>query len=983
MIMAAKEKRLLLAGGTLLAGMFISLLVIAPLSIGQVAAQEPDPTPTPEMGIQLPPLPNLIVSSMSVIPDPPIIDNPATVRVGVKNVGDVAPPPAGRFYVDLYIDPQTPPMQLSHDGVASGTVENWRVPAHSAEVFLYFTMTNFFTQSKVYNAYAQVDTDDNVTETNEFDNVNTWIYGDPYPIQVGGTYSMTIENHQQWQDGIASNLDLSNPKGVVRLGMFRIPYTESVGFTDSVYHPDYRINDLTATVDANGVITMNHSIQAYPVVVSNGRPPNSTLYAAWVDSRHADPFGTPPVYNHQIYTARSCDGGLTWQDHTRVVNWGTPSLKGQSDPDMYVYTDGATDYLFLVWADDHSASGDIYFSRWSGPPDCSGALNWSAPVDIINGNPNEVNAMQRNPSVTAMDQNQIAVVWEDYRNGNADVYSDYTDNGGLTPADWYGNRSVTDNAIQSGQVAKDSPQVNPAAYLDPQLFPYRFPDGHWEWRPVLYVVWEDWRTPNHPEIYATWAPIGVYDFSIDTPVNLDNPGSGYRIQPSVVSSTSVQHVEGTCLNGAPGARDCTSSLIHVAWEEVGDSSTLGDIYYAYSVIRRDNNEADPCNVLCPPPDSCEWPYEFCFRAAQKINGWTIESDYALPPPVSARAVWPIEPTEQKQVRLTKSFEGDFYYCGIGQNVVTYTGGVYLAWADPRSYDNPWRQEVYFARIAHTYDDASPPGDVTRQELLCPDELNKPFNYVVNDNAKLYKYRDDLRQYAKLDIPPASTRQQNPILLTFFEDGLLRLGIAWDDNRWEDPLASSWPANYPNQDVYFTRWGEVPCYDNNSKFYANCGVFISKIYTPTGAISATWRSVHWHDVTFLDDDITLQTRIGHTNTVNNFDNADTWDSGGWQSWSGSPSSNYLGCLSGPGDNGGDGPGCEYDMSGRQVVDRDGYFRPSSEYLQFKINIRGSDTTYPIRGLLAAVSRVVIRYSLGVVASSAPSSVYLPIILKSSS
>jgi hypothetical protein len=994
-----RVKRLFLAGIAALAGLLILLLMVTPLSASPQNAPPPaappaaTPTPTPEVGVQFPKLPDYVVEGIRVKPSSPVAGITTTIFITISNKGTAnASDRSGAFWTDLYIDPRSYPVQLSHDGVYSWQRYNYDMDL--TDLPLVLTMTYVFTQAKVYNLYAQVDTDDHVTETNESNNVNTWLEGAAFPLQVSGQYTIATICHQDFQSAVASNMDTTHSYGVIHLGLFRVPMTETLGdegsgvYTSSVYHPDRRINVVTATLSVTGAVISNSAMQQKPVVVSNEKSTLSTLYAAWVDGRNGG------VCNRQIYFNRSTDGGDTWT--TGLAGTYTDvrpftSTANQDNPHMFYLNQGGADNLFLAWEDTRNrpvgtlpcpgeGDADIYLSCSS-----DGGTTWSTPIDIITGTlSSDLAARQANPSVVASASDNIFVVWEDYRNGDADIYYAHITDCVKSPAL---NNRVPDPRVPY-RPPRGQPRRNPAVYFD-------------SYNDQVYVAWEDWRTPGHPEIYATWTILGTYDWGIDVPIDIDNEGTGYRIQPSIVASTSVQHKEAQ-IEDPPGSgnfitatADCPVTAIHVAWEEVL-SQTQHYLYYNYGLVKRAGY--DPYG-LCPGVEKCSYPWvnpnDFCFKPPRepfKLHGWTWIADYAYPRDMDKTqmtcrrydgkrepCVWPIDPPYQtetdppRQVTLAKTSDNDIIDL-CPPNYDLWSGGVYAAWVDPTRVWDEMHDEVFFARILHPFDAQNPPGDITtfQRWTVCGETAaDEP----INDNAKVYKYRDNMVLYRRPDIPPAGVKKFNPWPVPFktvisigpFTSTIWTMGIAWEDNRWDDPLV---PLAYRNHDVFFASLGNTPCTDPAGKPYYNCGVYISPVFSPTGALTATWRSIGWYGVTAQGDYLTLQTRIGSNPTPPFEDVA----ANGWERWAGNPSSFYPNCKPGVM---GPGADCEYDASERQIVDAAGNVNPPAQYIQYKVIIRG--------GRLTALSEVIIRYTTGDVGSSGgvTSTLFLPIILKSTS
>jgi hypothetical protein len=357
------------------------------------------------------------------------------------------------------------------------------------------------------------------------------------------------------------------------------------------------------------------------------------------------------------------------------------------------------------------------------------------------------------------------------------------------------------------------------------------------------------------------------------------------------------------------------TTVHVAWQEgQGDDA---DIYYAYSTYNHHE------------PELCPYPYDFCFKSPQKVNGFVIDSDYVLPP--DPGPIWPIEPSWQGQVSLTRASWYDWTYCHA-DSTITYSLGVYVAWSDAASFDD-WRYEIQTRRIA------SPEGKSEGYET-CEDRATG----VVNDNAKLYAYRNDQHQYE--NFKPAATRQSNPSIYAELPTSptfLAGLYVSWDDDRWDKPFE---PGSVRNRDVFMTRLG----YDYRE------GIYISQVIDAHGP--STWYVLSWWGATDHFTDLLMQTRFGTTPNPPQRDVA----ANGWTQWTGNPSVPSTGC---PGV-GLPGVGCYYDAPGRHIVGPSGVDWPQYRYIQYKVKIEGTSR-------LTALSRVVLHYK-------GPHEVYLPIVLK---
>jgi hypothetical protein len=225
--------------------------------------------------------------------------------------------------------------------------------------------------------------------------------------------------------------------------------------------------------------------------------------------------------------------------------------------------------------------------------------------------------------------------------------------------------------------------------------------------------------------------------------------------------------------------------------------------------------------------------------------------------------------------------------------------------------------------------------------------------MLNDNAKLFAYRDDGNTYE--EYRPAATGQFHSYLYTQpppFPSFVPKVYLAWDDDRWDIP---SEPGTVRNRDVYMAKVGVV-----------DEGVYISPVIDGQ-AQNPIWYVLSWWGATEHADELLFQTRFGDTPTPPQDDVA----ADGWTEWTGNPSGPFLGCVA--------GAGCYYDAPGRHIVDPDGddwpgsdTSKPSYRYMQYKMIIDrvGGISWDPFK---TAVSRVIVHYK-GLY------SYYLPIVRK---
>lgn len=145
-------------------------IVPVPIFLPIIANNAGEQTPDCQLVTQPPGNPSgvdLIVTSISLSPNPPQAGQEATVRVTVKNQGVADVITGNNFIIDFYDNPEPEPPGPLQGGDLFWGVQGVDFPAGASQTVVgTYTFTSGF-----HHLYAQVDTDDTVDESNETNNV--------------------------------------------------------------------------------------------------------------------------------------------------------------------------------------------------------------------------------------------------------------------------------------------------------------------------------------------------------------------------------------------------------------------------------------------------------------------------------------------------------------------------------------------------------------------------------------------------------------------------------------------------------------------------------------------------------------------------------------------------------------------------------------------------------------------------------------------
>lgn len=292
------------------------------------------------------------------------------------------------------------------------------------------------------------------------------------------------------------------------------------------------------------------------------------LALLWRDSRTGSP---------DIFAAVSADRGGMWGSNAQLNDDG--GVASQYAP--VLATDGSGN-LHVAWRDYREdgtgqPDADIYYARST-----DGGFTWSADVKVSDDGDSKVNQSEL---AIATSGSVVYLAWRDSRGGDENIYfASSTD--GVT---WSANRRVNDDAGSADQ-------AHPSLAIDNL--------GH------LHLAWQD-RRNGHYDIYYAASTGGGATWSTNERVNQD-AGSANQTSPVLAvkadgsqvyiawqdgrngnddvyfargaggswTEVRVNNDAGSAAQGAPTLGRSASGTLHLAWRDVRNGGN--DIYFSRS-----------------------------------------------------------------------------------------------------------------------------------------------------------------------------------------------------------------------------------------------------------------------------------------------------------------------------------------------------------------------------------------------------------------
>ncbi len=277
-------------------------------------------------------------------------------------------------------------------------------------------------------------------------------------------------------------------------------------FIQEIIIDDFLVNDDTS----GGCLQWRSS-------VSINRDGN--FIVAWADFRSTD-------YDGDIYCQRYTEGGNPIGENFKVNNdSGGPYWNPYWLQIRPIVANFEGENFVIVWEDWRNGEPDIYGQIYDSIGMCRG-INFRVNDDY--------NSKQQFYPWVSMSISTFVVVWEDWRNGNADIYAQIYDSLGTTKGI---NFRINDNIGSSNQLGVSVSMSDSGSFV---------------------VVWEDWRNGD-ADIYGQ-----LYD-SNGSPV-----GSNFKVNANFNSSSQQRPTISS---------DSLENFI-VVWEDWrdGNASIYGKIY---------------------------------------------------------------------------------------------------------------------------------------------------------------------------------------------------------------------------------------------------------------------------------------------------------------------------------------------------------------------------------------------------------------------
>ncbi len=306
-----------------------------------------------------------------------------------------------------------------------------------------------------------------------------------------------------------------------KMNSTRLPYVLMFGlivlFTFCICLSGYSAETRIDTGDAPGA---NKSF--IPRICSDG---SGHVYVVWRDSRN----GTTDIYFNY-----SSDYGETWQaSDIRLDTGDTAGANYSRFPEITCDNSGN---VYVTWDDRRNGSYDVYFNYSS-----DYGATWQASDIRLDTGDTAGASHSLYPQINCDNSGHVYVTWDDRRNGNWDIFLNYSSDYGAT---W----QASDIRLDTGDTAGANDSFLPSISNNGSGY--------------VYVAWEDYRNGSYGDIYFNYSSdYGVNWQASDTRLDTgDTAGANYSWFAKLSSDASGH--------------------VYAIWEDYRNGS--GDIYFNYS-----------------------------------------------------------------------------------------------------------------------------------------------------------------------------------------------------------------------------------------------------------------------------------------------------------------------------------------------------------------------------------------------------------------
>lgn len=330
-------------------------------------------------------------------------------------------------------------------------------------------------------------------------------------------------------------------------------------------------------------LTNSAGFSFYPAISVSG----NRVMVTWTDDRNG---------YYDIYFKKSDDAGNSWSPDVRLTN--------NTSTSNYPSIDASGNTIIIVWQDNRHSNYEIYSKRST-----DGGNNWETDFRLTNNS-----SFSEWPSVT-ISGSIVNIAWEDNRDGNKEIYSKYSTDGGIS---WSGDNRLTNNSSPSTSVSASSE----GNFVDLTWSDQR--DGNWE---IYYKYSADGGVTYSPDLRLTnasgnswWPSISSYDSFIHVCWQDARDGNKeiyYKLSTDGGSTWSgdLRLTNSSAVSDFP-CINISGSALHIVWYDERDGNS--EVYYKRNPTGNPIG-ITPVSTNVPSDYSLEQNYPNPFNPVTNIN----------------------------------------------------------------------------------------------------------------------------------------------------------------------------------------------------------------------------------------------------------------------------------------------------------------------------------------------------------------------------